>query len=80
MPSSLAAGNSSGKPDFMRATYLTVAGRVRRELQELAQVVERTQQIWQQGSSTVENTGATYYVDAVALNLHGFYAGVERWN
>ena len=59
----------------MRATYLAIAGRIRQELRELAQVVERIQQIWQQGSS---NTGENYYVDAVALNLHGFYAGIER--
>ena len=62
----------------MNATYLTVAGRIRRELQELTQVVERTQRIWQQGTAAVDRTGESYYVDAVALNLHGFYAGIER--
>jgi hypothetical protein len=61
----------------MKAAYLAIAGRVRRELQELTQVVERTERIWQQGRSQGEN-GDDYYVDAVALNLHGFYAGVER--
>jgi hypothetical protein len=34
----------------MKATYLAVAGRIRRELQELAQVVERTRRIWQRGA------------------------------
>ncbi len=63
----------------MKATYLAVAGRIRRDLQELNQVVERTQQIWQQGSTLTQALAETsYYVDAVALNLHGFYAGLER--
>jgi hypothetical protein len=30
--------------------------------------------IWQQASSSTND----YYVDAVALNLHSFYAGVEH--
>jgi len=47
-------------------------------LQELAQVVERTERIWQQGCSNARNSEDDYYVDAVALNLHGFYAGIER--
>lgn len=58
----------------MKETYLAVAGRIRRELQELAQVVERTSNIWQKASRTNDD----YYVDATALNLHGFYAGIER--
>jgi hypothetical protein len=61
----------------MKAAYLAIAGRIRRELQELTQVVERTERIWQQGHSNGESSD-NYYVDAVALNLHGFYAGVER--
>jgi hypothetical protein len=61
----------------MKTAYLAIAGRIRRELQELTQVVERTERIWQQGRSQGGN-GDDYYVDAVALNLHGFYAGVER--
>jgi len=62
----------------MRSAYLAIAGRIRRELQELAQVIERTERIWQQGLSGRENSEDDYYVDAVALNLHGFYAGIER--
>jgi hypothetical protein len=58
----------------MKETYLAVAGRIRQELQELKQVVDRTAHIWQK---VVESTD-DYYVDAVALNLHGFYAGLER--
>jgi hypothetical protein len=62
----------------MRSAYLAIAGRIRRELQELTQVVERTERIWQQGLSSRGNNADDYYVDAVALNLHGFYAGIER--
>ncbi len=57
----------------MKQTYLTVAGRIRRELQELTQVVERTINIWQQEIQSSDD-----YVDATALNLPGFYAGIER--
>jgi len=55
-------------------TYLAVAGRIRRELQELTRVVERTLDVWRQAKRGTDD----YYVDATALNLHGFYAGIER--
>jgi hypothetical protein len=58
----------------MKEAYLAVAGRIRQELKELEQVAERTEQIWQKIVATSDN----YYVDATALNLHGFYAGLER--
>jgi len=35
----------------MNATYLTIAGRTRLELEELTQVVARTQHIWLQGTA-----------------------------
>ena len=62
----------------MRATYLTVAGRIRRDLQDLDQVVIRTVRIWQQASAKDWDDTDNYYIDATALNLHGFYAGLER--
>lgn len=58
----------------MNGDYLAVAGHIRRELDELSQVVERTENIWEQ----MPRFPADYYVDAAALNLHGYYAGVER--
>lgn len=58
----------------MNERYLAVSGRIRRELQELALVVDRTLAVWQQAQHSTDD----YYVDAVALNLHGFYAGVEH--
>ncbi|MGB3060442.1 MAG: hypothetical protein WBE17_11975 [Anaerolineae bacterium] len=58
----------------MNGIYRTIAGRIRAESQELARVVERTDRIWQQALTSSDD----YYVDATALNLHGFYAGLER--
>ena len=62
----------------MKTTYLATAGRIRRELSEINQVVERIRQIWQQRSQNSSPQDQDYLVDAVALNLHSFYAGVER--
>jgi hypothetical protein len=58
----------------MNGIYRTIAGRIRVDLQELARVVERSGRIWQQALAATDD----YYVDATALNLHGFYAGLER--
>lgn len=58
----------------MNGIYRTIAGRIRAESQDLARVVERTDRIWQQAMTSSDD----YYVDATALNLHGFYAGLER--
>ncbi len=60
----------------LNTRYLAIAGRIRRELQELNQLVERALQIWQEG--TVNPSAGDYYIDAIALNLHSFYAGIER--
>jgi len=58
----------------MNGTYRATAGRIRMELQEIARVVKRTEHIWRQATTSTDD----YYVDATALNLHGFYAGLER--
>lgn len=57
-----------------RRSYLATAGRLRSGLEEIEGVVERTERIWRAG----QEAGDDWFVDAVALNLHGFYAGVER--
>ena len=59
----------------MTESYIAVAGRIRRELDRVETVVERAQAIWADATPDAEQD---YRVDAVALNLHGFYAGVER--
>ena len=61
----------------MKAAYLTVAGRLRQELEEITLVVQRVQQIWQQYQADTSDV-KDFLVDAIALNLHSFYAGIER--
>lgn len=58
----------------MKEIYRATAGRIHAELRELKQVVERTARIWRQAAVSTDD----YYVDATALNLHSFYAGIER--
>ena len=54
--------------------YRTVAGRIRQELNALEEVAARAAGAW---AEAAESPGG-YAVDAAALNLHGFYAGLER--
>lgn len=58
----------------MKRAYRAIAGRIRTELSELIRIVERTSRIWQHATTSADD----YYVDAAALNLHGFYASLER--
>jgi hypothetical protein len=53
---------------------LTLADRIKKEVEELNHVVERCLNIWQQA----EISGDDRYIDGVALNLHSFYTGLER--
>ena len=59
----------------MKESYLAVAGRIRRELEQIEAVVDRAQDIW---DDVDPDRPVDHRVDAVALNLHGFYAGLER--
>jgi len=54
--------------------YAALAGRIREELVELKRVVDRAEMLM----SKAQHTGDDGYLDGVALNLHGFYAGIER--
>ena len=58
----------------MNARLNRLAERIRSELDELERVVFRVEEGWQR----VVRSGDDYYLDGVALNLHGFYAGLER--
>jgi hypothetical protein len=76
----------------MIETYRMIAGRIRAELKELDQVVARITHIWQQVEDQEGIDQPTdlnrqvgdyhsrlgYQVDAVALNLHSFYTGIEH--
>ncbi len=60
----------------MNAQYLSVSGRIRREMQSIDAVVDRTLRIWKNGQTARPED--EYHVDATALNIHSFYAGIER--
>jgi len=53
---------------------LKLADRIRHEVDTLYLVLARAQEGWRRQ----QLSGDDYYLDGVALNLHGFYAGVER--
>lgn len=57
-----------------RGDYLTVAEVIRRELEALGKVADRVAGAW----TDAAGSPGGYNVDAAALNLHGFYAGLER--
>lgn len=58
----------------MNGRYLTLAGRIRREIKDLERVVQRSQTIWEQYQRQQDDG----FLDGVALNLHSFYTGIER--
>ena len=60
----------------MSPAYLLAAQRIRRELGEIERVVEKALQALDNAVRDAANE--TFYYDSVALNLHGFYSGVER--
>jgi hypothetical protein len=47
---------------------------IRNELAEVQRVLRRVEEGWQRARLSADD----YYLDAVALNLHGFYGGLER--
>jgi hypothetical protein len=48
--------------------------RIHQELGEIRRVLERINEGWERASRSNDD----YYLDGVALNLHGFYAGFKR--
>lgn len=56
--------------------YIVVAGRIRQELTELEQVVERAKRAIAAARRHPEDQDL--YMDSAALNLHDFYSGLER--
>ncbi|MBN1359623.1 MAG: hypothetical protein JW993_03475 [Sedimentisphaerales bacterium] len=51
-----------------------LAASIRNELTEVQRVLGRIEEGWRRARSSADD----YYLDAVALNLHGFYGGLER--
>lgn len=58
----------------MKERLLRLAERIRDELVELERVIERAKEGWRRAQELSDD----FYVDGVALNLHGFYVGLER--
>ncbi len=54
--------------------YIGLAGRIQQALADLERVVSRAEALLEKA----KRTGDDGYLDGVALNLHGFYTGVER--
>ncbi len=59
----------------MNAIYRQLSERIRGELPDLERLVQRTQSAWVHVHRSPEEFA---YLDSVALNLHGFYSGLER--
>jgi len=59
----------------VKALYQELAERIRGEVPDLERVVQRGLAAWSQ-VKRMPDEGA--YLDSVALNLHGFYSGLER--
>lgn len=51
-----------------------LAERIRQELAEINLVVVRTEEGWERARRSHDD----FYLDSVALNLHGYYSGFER--
>ena len=59
----------------MRIIYQEMAERIRGEVQDLERIIQRALVSW---SRAKEKPVESAYIDSVALNLHGFYSGLER--
>lgn len=57
----------------MSKTGTILAARIRSELRELSELVDRAEQGWERAKRTNDD----FYLDGVALNIHGFYSGLE---
>jgi hypothetical protein len=60
----------------MTARWKALAQRIRLELDELERTVAAIDRHWQRAKIAAQDQDA--YLNSVALNLHGFYNGVER--
>ena len=58
----------------MSERLLRLAQRIRDECEELVRLVARAEEAWRR----LRQSSDDLYADSVALNLHGFYAGLER--
>ena len=74
MSSNVAKSDRAGRHRDMKTRLAQVAERICSELIALEEVIKRIEEGWKRA----ERSGDDYYLDGVALNLHGFYSGLER--
>ena len=60
----------------MNSRYALVVGRIEQELNNLSRIIPRIEQAVQ--AVQRGNPDQDFYLDSIALNLHGFYAGAEK--
>ena len=60
----------------MNKLYEGLIERIRGEVPDLNRLVQRALRAWSRTQSSPDEQEA--YLDSVALNLHGFYSGLER--
>jgi len=60
----------------MNVVYGELTDRIRGTVLDLDRIVERVTRTWARAQETLDDQDA--YLDSVALNLHGFYSGLER--
>jgi hypothetical protein len=58
----------------VKEALVRLAQRIRDEMPELERLIHRAQVGWRH----LQESGDDLYLDSIALNLHGFYGGLER--
>ncbi len=58
----------------MKSDFYALAGRIKQSLTDIQKVVDRVETLMEKA----KKTGDDGYLDGVALNLHGFYSGIEH--
>jgi len=60
----------------MNTPYQKIAARIRAEIADLERVVNRIAYVWPHTAQATADQNV--YLESVALNLHGFYSGLEK--
>ena len=60
----------------MTSSYLNLAAKIEYQLTEIERVIKRTEQAM--ALAKLRPDEQDFFLDSVALNLHDFYAGIER--
>ena len=58
----------------MNRKNLTLLSRIEKEIKDLEKLIDKISSAWER----VKETDDPFFIDSVALNLHGFYSALER--